>query len=510
MKTQIIHLEPHDDIVSSRDKIRWAKSQRIILVFPQRGRLLYRKLDLILLKRESNSQGSELALVTKDSEVRFNALHAGIPVFKSISQAQNNNWRIPRKFRSEKNRRVAAYKRLQEEQNQIDEDDKKPASLIPERPNVETKTLHPIVRLLIFTIGVLAVLLIAATLFPSATIELNLQTQTQEMTIHTTGNINANQPSHPGSMPLYEIHVTVDGKQTKASTGSMITPLYPAIGYVQFTNLTNTPLEIPAGTLVHTKSPSPIFFTVTEGGELEAGTETTMLLPIRALESGSQGNLPAESIVAVEGIIGTKVNVTNPYPTRHGTDQEVAVPTTHDRLSITETLKNELFDTAKRKMQLESNGLLLDENIKIEEILDEEFLPEETTPSSFLTLYLKITYKGYYIAKEDIDNFVINSLDANLPSDFLPINDTLVIKQENIHVSTSDNSYTLEIFASREIQPQVSSSEIIETVRGSKTYEATQKLQTSLPLQSIPIITIHPSWWQQIPITPVRITIVFQ
>lgn len=512
MKTQIIHLEPHDDIVSARDKIRWARSQRIILVYPQRGQLLSRKLDLFLLKRESNAQGAELALVTKDAEVRFQALHAGIPVFKTIYQAQNNKWRIPRRFRSEKERRVAAYKRLQEEQNQADEAGIMPVSLTPERPDTKNKRLHPLMQLAVFTIGVLAVLIIAAVVVPSATIKLDTQTQTQEMTIQISGNIDSNQPSHPGSIALQEIRMTVEGKQTQPATGSTTIPQYPAIGYVQFTNLTDTLIEIPAGTIVRTDSLPPVFFTVTEGGKLEGGTESTVLLPIRAQESGSEGNVPTGSIVAAEGVINTKVKVINPYPTRHGADQIVPMPTAYDRLSLTDSLKKELLNSVKSKMQkqLESKGILLDENIEIEEIIDKEFSPEKATPSHLLTLYMKISTIGYYIAQEDIYTFAVYSLDAALPANFTPLNDTLTFKKKNLHTSFSGDSFTLEITTSRKIQPTIPTAEVINQVRGLKPEEAAQKLEQILPLESPPVITISPSWWFRLPVTPIRIQVAFQ
>ena len=79
MKTQIIHLEPHDDIISTRDKMGWGKTRRILLVWPTRGQILTRKLDLQLLLRQAQTAGEQLALVTYDPDVLFNASRAGDP-----------------------------------------------------------------------------------------------------------------------------------------------------------------------------------------------------------------------------------------------------------------------------------------------------------------------------------------------------------------------------------------------------------------------------------------------
>ena len=46
MKTQIITLESHDDLISVRDKLSWAKTPRILLVWPKYEDVTLRLLDL--------------------------------------------------------------------------------------------------------------------------------------------------------------------------------------------------------------------------------------------------------------------------------------------------------------------------------------------------------------------------------------------------------------------------------------------------------------------------------
>ena len=57
MKTQVIHLDPHDDLISIRDRMAWAKTPRILLVWPKRGRVGVRPLDLTLLRRHAEKTG---------------------------------------------------------------------------------------------------------------------------------------------------------------------------------------------------------------------------------------------------------------------------------------------------------------------------------------------------------------------------------------------------------------------------------------------------------------------
>ena len=87
MKTQIIQLEPHDDVISTRDKMGWDKAGRILLVWPDRGQVLNRPLDLVLLQRYSATLGAQLALVSTDPQVHQEAAALGLPVFKAAPGA---------------------------------------------------------------------------------------------------------------------------------------------------------------------------------------------------------------------------------------------------------------------------------------------------------------------------------------------------------------------------------------------------------------------------------------
>ncbi len=101
MKTQIFTLEAHDDLISVRDRLSWAKTPRILLVWPKGEKISLRLLDLKVLQRHADSLGAQLGLVTRRSSVRREAESLGIPVFESTSAAQRETWPTtpPRKQR---------------------------------------------------------------------------------------------------------------------------------------------------------------------------------------------------------------------------------------------------------------------------------------------------------------------------------------------------------------------------------------------------------------------------
>src|ERR1041385_7265241 len=99
MKTQIITLESHDDLISVRDRMSWAKTPRILLVWPKYEKVTLRQVDLKVLQRHASSLGAQLGLVTRARRVRNDAEALRIPVFESTGQAQRVAWPKPRRRR---------------------------------------------------------------------------------------------------------------------------------------------------------------------------------------------------------------------------------------------------------------------------------------------------------------------------------------------------------------------------------------------------------------------------
>src|SRR5512138_1642491 len=88
MKTQIITLESHDDLISVRDRMSWAKTPRILLVWPKYEKITLRQVDLKVLQRHAASLGAQLGLVTRRRRVRVEAEALHIPVFESTGQGR--------------------------------------------------------------------------------------------------------------------------------------------------------------------------------------------------------------------------------------------------------------------------------------------------------------------------------------------------------------------------------------------------------------------------------------
>src|SRR5258708_19815855 len=92
MKTQIIAVESHDDLISVRDRMSWAKSPRILIVWPKYEKVKLRPVDLLILKQHARYLGADLGLVTRLASVRRDAQGFRIPIFESTAEAQRAGW----------------------------------------------------------------------------------------------------------------------------------------------------------------------------------------------------------------------------------------------------------------------------------------------------------------------------------------------------------------------------------------------------------------------------------
>jgi len=154
MKTQIITLAAHDDLISVRDRMSWAKSPRILLVWPAYEQVSLRPLDLRILQQHAASLGAELGLVTRRGEVRRDAESFGIPVFHSSAEAQRGLWL---------RRKSGGWHRARRTGNRVSELREMRGQLRRESPH---RSSNPAVRIGMFSLAVLAVFSLASLFVP--------------------------------------------------------------------------------------------------------------------------------------------------------------------------------------------------------------------------------------------------------------------------------------------------------------------------------------------------------
>ena len=86
----------------------------------------------------------------------------------------------------------------------------------------------------------------------------------------------------------------VEGRDSITVSGSILFPDTHATGFVEFTNLTDSTVEISKGIIV--RSTGGQRFEVIEPGTIPAGSGEKVSIPIRSLLPGRAGNISAGSI----------------------------------------------------------------------------------------------------------------------------------------------------------------------------------------------------------------------
>jgi hypothetical protein len=491
MKTQIITLESHDDLISVRDRMSWAKTPRILLVWPKFEKVTLRQVDLKVLQRHASSLGAQMGLVTRQRRVRAEAEALGIPVFESAGQAQRVKWH---KSTRRKLPRKAPDRTLREKREQV-------------QVREEAWRAHPITRIVMFSVGVLAVLALVALFIPRARVHLNPVTQTQSVVVPVTANPSVDSVFITGSIPAHEKRIVVEGTQSIRVTGEGIVPQSKAKGSVVFRNLTQGAVTIPIGTIV---TAGEVRFATTELGVLNPGVGETVELRIEAVEGGLSGNLDAETINAVEARLGLSLSVTNPEPTTGGRERASVQATDADRARAKELLLNRLESIARAQAsdEVDAGGVLFEETFTFSQILSELYDPPAGAAGSQLTLTMQVEFTVRYADASDLTELAALALNASLPSGFIAVADASSIEHVTDPRLFEDGSIRWTIRAERKIYQQVSAAQVTQLIQGLGSSAAQSKLEDALPFSSEPEISLTPSWWPWVPIVPFRIEVV--
>jgi hypothetical protein len=498
VKTQLIQLEPHDDTISVKDKMDWSQTPRVLLEWPDKGKILQNRLDLVLLERYCSTNGSQLALLTKDQQVIDQAEEAGIPVFQIRSEAQLQPW--GKSFREFIRQEVVLQSQQPREKPFIAKEGKTGGHQLP-----------PWARILLFTLAVAAVLAIGGTLLPSATVSLSAGSNKRDIiipiqTIRDQEGINIS-----GIIPSRVVEIIVEDQASLPATGTLSIPAEYARGEVVFTNLGETSIHIPLNTILSTaQENSPLFFTLGSGTTPE-GRGAQINLSIEALEPGILANLPENMITRMHRDLGAELSVTNPSPTTGGEDIIVPAPSDKDRTLVGLLLSSAMIEMALESatQQLDNGDILLSSQPESSEITLANYQPEIGSAGNTLTLTNIGQYNFSYASADDLINLAERAVNALYTGGlFKPALDTISLTHLSEPEYGTDQIARWEMQVSWNEYRVFNKQKIIQIVLGKKPADAEKLLKNSLDLDLLPDVQVIPSWWMRIPVLPFRITII--
>ncbi|MGC8856225.1 MAG: baseplate J/gp47 family protein [Anaerolineae bacterium] len=498
MKTQIITIESHDDLISLRDRLSWAKTPRILLIWPRYEKISLRPLDLKVLQRHAESLGAQLGLVTRQRGVRREALALGIPVFASAAAAQRDRWpaRRTRRFRPpQRPPRRDLRQRLQEA-----------------RLQAGGRRASPLARLIAFGVGVLAVLTVAALFVPRAALVVYPEEQVQSVVLPILAGESLESSLLNGSVPSRARTIIVSGTQTLPVSGQITIPQAQARGVARFRNLTQNEVFLPAGTVVTTLNQPVVRFATLHAATLPAGVGQIVEVPIQALVPGASGNVDAGAIQAIEGPLGLSAAVSNLEPTAGGLERQAKGPTQADRQKLREMLTRRLLQQAAEKMQatLGEEDLFLPATLRVSQVLEETFVPASDQPAAVLSLTLRLECVAQVILAQDLLPLLTASLDAARPAGFLARPNTLSFRPLGDPVTDAQGVTRWRIEAKRLLLRQPDLTQVLNQMRGRSLQVAQAQLAAAFPFRRPAEIRLMPSWWPWLPLIPFRVEVQVQ
>jgi hypothetical protein len=366
---------------------------------------------------------------------------------------------------------------------------------------------NPSARGVVFSAGVLAVLVFFIIMLPSATIQITPIALPQRITIPIVVDPSASDVQISGIVPAYSIHATVTGKDELPATGKMTIPEGRASGAARFTNLTQSKVQIPEGTIIKTIADPSVRFFVTEAGEVPEGVGESIDIPVRALEGGVAGNLPQDSLRSIEGSLGLSLSVTNPNPMTGGVDAEKTSASDDDREKLYTKVEKLLSIQALTEIeaQVPPGGFLIADSLVAEDV-SIVFDPPLGKPGVNLSLDLEQDYQAFYITTEDLEELGALVLNSSLPDGFSPVASSMVVTPLGTPTVGDGGEVAWEVVAERLIAEDIDDMSVITKVLG-KTPNSAIKHLSEIAMAGPPIISLSPTWWLFMPSIPMRITV---
>jgi hypothetical protein len=499
MRTQILHLESYDDRHSISDKLEWGQAERAILIWPLRGQPLANKLDLKLIHRRCQTAGMKLALVCRDPEIKEYAQGLNIPVFRSLRKAQQVVW----EYSLPEADQPASRPERKYSRKELDE-----MLHAARQPGWADR---PAARMSSVAASVLALLALAIFLVPSARITYlpKLETQSLGITLQASPEITSFNLS--GTTPVDVVTVSVEGRASIDATGSIGIANQLATGLIEFTNVTNQPVTVPAGTVIRTADPgSNVRFITVAESMVDGQAGATINVPIEAVNPGVSSNVPANVLVIIDGSLSLSLTANNPQPTSGGTEQISPAPSLEDYDNLHRDLIESLWANALTELRgsLDPKDMILYDHPYNVTISEESYTPEEPQPSETLSLLLRVEFDVLLIRGETLQAMGNAILDATLPEGYSSQPESLVVSGVSDPVELANGTTSWEVVIFRQIFTSRKLPAVHNQISGKSAQQAAQILVEELELSEQPVIEITPSWWPWLPWLKTRITII--
>ncbi|MDX1991545.1 MAG: hypothetical protein SF029_04115 [bacterium] len=510
-RPEFVQIEAGEDVSSIKDRLSFLRGQRVLLIWPEEGTALTRKLDLVLIQREAMRRAIRLALVTHDPEVIKNATELNISTFETIGASERGRWRRGRS-------------KVFTNRQQRPKDEPEAESLMPVASRVrgDGDDISPLRRWgfrLAFIAAMLAVVGgVTYVVVPGATVDLTLAEQQVEASVDITADpsrLNDEVDVENAVIPTRIIRLDIEDSTSIPTTGQQTLESVQAIGSVTFINRTASTVSIPLGTIVSTGTGgTPVQFRTTQELSLPAGDGQEAEAAIEAMpnSAGDVGNVPANVINVVVGPLENSLSVINRAPTFGGQNRTVGVVTETDAELLLGALRQQLQSRAFADMQplIGESQFIIDESIRIAEEREDarQFSAEVGDVADTLTLTMRVTVEAIAV-DEQLGQQIVFARMADQIERGRVIRPESITYRRGAATVNADGTITFNMTGNALVAGQIDSAQLQQRLAGRPLDDVLTYLMREVDVAegTSPSITLSPDWFSRMPLLPQRITI---
>jgi hypothetical protein len=470
-----------------------------LLVWPQRGRVLARRIDLLLLQRHAHRLGAQLALITIDPVVSGHARDLGLPIFASVEASRGRRWRgRPARIRIDRRQPTLDRASLRR----------------PERAGgSEWLALFPwlplALKIILFGLGLGGIAMLALATLPSATVTISPAAQPISATVAIVADPAAT-ALVSDTVPARRVRVEVETTGLTATTGLTQIPSEPAAGTVVFTSLDGVVGAIPAGTGLRTTSGNPVRFRTLQTVKLDNHIGATASAEVQAIDLGPVGNVAPGQINAIDGPLGLALAATNPALMTGGARSQKRSVSAADEARLRDQLSQQLKSDALAAInsQLAPDEFLATESVTNTQQVAETYNLAVGEQAEAVQLTLRLAFTGLAINDNQARVVALATLVKQVPRGHtLLASSNRFTREADTHIA-SDGSVHFSVSASGVAVPVIDPERVRALITGLAVAQAQLRLARALPLSVLPIIVVQPGWYPGLPWMPFRITVV--
>lgn len=482
----VIDLGADATILDAARRIDAVESSDIVLVVPSGAPLTRNAVFLEALRRRAGDR--RIVLVSSEARARSLASSVHLKTFASISALDRHELDATEHL-TDARRAVMATKVRRAAPRR---------GSSPLRAIAVFMSLLTAAGIMLAVVGPSATIVIAATPTPLGPFEYDLRAGPNGGEIRAT--------------TLFDDKLTA--KTTGTATGSRVDEAR-ATGVERFRNLTTNDVRIPAGTLVQTTDSPPVRFLTTEEKVLPRSTILPIpavgevLINIRAIDFGPQGNVGAERITRGAS---TEFLVNNPAPTTGGKSDQIPVVTAADYDKAVTQSDEDVKKAAEQRTVAWKAGALKGTSVygvvarrtgvltPAADVVGKE-LPREKP-----TFEISVTGSAtaYQVSSDEPKATALSKLRLELPTG-MDLDEKSAAANEVIGANVAADGVHWRVRVEGKQVPQPKKAQMTAALAG-REYAEVDPLATQLGFK-LRSITPWPEWWPRLPVLDSRITI---